>query len=196
MCECIVHEAWARQLFQSYLRTSKSEKCGMSTSKSIVTKDVVTKGKFLEWEIVKIINKQVMYEELGSAALQILITCSTLSQGDASEKHLQRHFALTRGRISLSRFLTRDSLLIKPYGNKKHFIKKIKLVMNEGWVLLGRLWQFAEEVGSLSYSISPHPPSLLQQMASALWTAWEVPLELPGHEWHRNPGVSYPSCRE
>lgn len=103
----------------------------MSTSKSIVTKDMVTKGTFLEWGIVKIINKQVMYEELGSAALQLLITCSTLSQGDASEKHLQRHFALSRGR-TLSRFLTRDSLLIKSYGNKKHFVKKTKLGMNEG----------------------------------------------------------------
>lgn len=93
---------------------------------------MVTKGKFLEWGIVKIINKQVMYGELGSAALQLLITCSTLSHGDASEKHLQRHFALSRGRTSLSRFLTRDSLLIKSYGNKKHFIKKTKLGMNEG----------------------------------------------------------------
>lgn len=92
---------------------------------------MVTKGTFLEWGIVKIINKQVMYEELGSAALQLLITCSTLSQGDASEKHLQRHFALSRGR-TLSRFLTRDSLLIKSYGNKKHFVKKTKLGMNEG----------------------------------------------------------------
>lgn len=115
--------------FSLNLLTSKSEKCGMSTSKSIVTKDLVTKGKFLEWGIVKIINKQVMYEELGSASLQILITCSTLSQGDASEK--QRYFALSRGRTSLSRFLTRGFLLIKLYGNEKHFINRIKLGMNE-----------------------------------------------------------------
>lgn len=47
----------------------------MSTSKSIVTKE-----KFLEWEIVKIINKQVMYEELGSAAPESVITCSSLFQ--------------------------------------------------------------------------------------------------------------------
>lgn len=178
MCECNVHKAWTRQLFQSYLLTSKSEKCGMSTSKSIVTKDVVTEEKFLEWEIVKIINKQVLYEEPGSAAPQSVITCSTLSWDDVSGKHLQRHFALSRGRTCLSRSLTRDFLLIKPYGNKKHFINKTKrLGRNEGWVSLGRFWQFAEEaVGSLSYSISPHPPSLLQQMASAWWTVWEVPI--------------------
>lgn len=187
MCECIVHKAWTRQLFQSYLLTSMSEKYGMSTFKSIVTKDVVTKGKYLDWGIVKVINKQVIYDELGSAALQILITCSTQSQGDVSGMHLQRHFALSRGRTCLSRFLTRDFLLIKPYGNKKHFVNKVKLSMNEWWVPLGRLWQFAEEaVGSLSYSISPHPPSLLPQMASAWWTAWEVPLELSGHEWLKN----------
>lgn len=108
-----------------------SEKYGMSTFKSIVTKDVVTKGKYLDWGIVKVINKQVIYDELGSAALQILITCSTQSQGDDSGMHLQRHFALSRGRTCLSRFLTRDFLLIKPYGNKKHFVNKVKLSMNE-----------------------------------------------------------------
>lgn len=187
-----------RQLFQSYLLTSKSEKCGMSTSKSIVTKDMVTEEKFLEWEIVKIRNKQVMYEELGSAAPQSVITCSRLSWDDISGKHLQRHFAFSRGRTCLSRSLTRDFLLIRPYGNKEHFINKTKkLGRNEGWVPLGRFWQFAEEaVGSLSYSISPHPPSLLQQMASAWWTVWEVRIELSGHEWHKNPDVSYPNCRE
>lgn len=119
MCECVVHEAVTRQLFQSYLLTSKSEKCGMSTSKSIVTKE-----KFLEWEIVKIINKQVMYEELGSAAPESVITCGSLSWDDVSGKHLQRHFALSRGRTCLSRSLTRGFLLIKPKGNKKHFLTK------------------------------------------------------------------------
>lgn len=167
MCECVVHEAVTRQLFQSYLLTSKSEKCGMSTSKNIVTKE-----KSLEWEIVKIINKQAMYEELGSAAPESVITCSSLSWDDVSGKHLQSHLALSRGRTCLSRALTRGFLLIKPKGNKKHFIDKTKkLGRNEEWVSLGRLWQFAEEaVGSFSYSISPHPPSLLQQMASAWWT--------------------------
>lgn len=192
MCECVVHEAVTRQPFQSYLLTSKSEKCGMSTSKTIVTKE-----KFLEWEILKIINRQVMYEKLGSAAPESVITCSSLSWDDVSGKRLQRHFALSRGRTCLSRSLTRGFLLIKPKGNKKHFVGKTKkLGRNEGWVSLGRLWQFAEEaVGSLSYSISPHPP-LLQQMASAWWTVWEVPIELPGNEWHKNSDVSYPNCRE
>lgn len=49
-----------------------------------------------------------MYEELGSAAPLSLITCSTLSQGDVSGKHLQRHFVLSIGRTCLSRSLTRD----------------------------------------------------------------------------------------
>lgn len=47
---------------------------------------MVTKEKFLEWEIVKIINKQVMYEELGSAAPRSVITCSPLSWDDVSGK--------------------------------------------------------------------------------------------------------------
>lgn len=197
MSECFVHEAWTRQLFQSYLLTFKSEKCGISTSKSIVTKDMVTKGKFIEWEFVKIIYKQVMYEELAFVAPQSVITCIPVSWDDDSGKHLQRHLALSRGRTCLSKSLTRDFLLIKPYGNKKHFINKTKkLGRNVGWVSLGRLWQFAEEaVESPSYSISPHPP-LLQQMASTWWAVWEVPIELWGHEWHKNSDVSYLSCRE
>lgn len=116
---CCTRSCNLGQLFQSYPLTSKSEKCGMSTSKSIVTKE-----KFLEWEIVKIINKQVMYEELGSAAPESVITCSSLSWDDVSGKHLQRHFALSRGRVCLSRSLTRSFLLIKPKDNKKHFLTK------------------------------------------------------------------------
>lgn len=48
-------------------------------------------------------------------------------------QHLQSHFALSRGRTCLSRSLTRGFLLIKPKGNKKHFIDKTKkLGRNEG----------------------------------------------------------------
>lgn len=56
---------------------------------------MVTKEKFLEWEVVKIIKKPVMQEEVGSAAPQIVITCSSLSWDDVSGKQLHRRFALS-----------------------------------------------------------------------------------------------------
>lgn len=105
-----------------------------SASKSVVMKEAVTKGKFLEWGSVKTINKQMMYRAwfCSSTKFHQLVTVpwqfntwSTLSLGNVSGKHLQMRFALSRGRTCF-RSLTRDFLLIKPYGNKKHFINKTK----------------------------------------------------------------------
>lgn len=58
-----------------------------SASKSIVTKEIVTKGKFLEWGSVKIINKQMMYKELGSAAPQNFISLSQFYDNSTPEAH-------------------------------------------------------------------------------------------------------------
>lgn len=100
-------------------------------------KEVVTKGKFLEWGSVKIINKQMIYKELGSAAPQSFISLLRFHVNSTPEAHFhwvvfqetQMRFTLSRCRTCLSRTLTRDFLLIKPYGNKKHFINKSKKLL-------------------------------------------------------------------
>lgn len=58
-----------------------------SASESVVMKEVVTKGKFLEWGSVKTINKQMMYKELGSAAPQSFISLSRFHDNSTPEAH-------------------------------------------------------------------------------------------------------------
>lgn len=88
MCVCIVREAWNRQLFFSLICLSPSLKSMQrSASKSDVTKGVVIKGKFLEWGSVKIINKQMMYKELGSAAPRSFISLSWFYDNSTPESH-------------------------------------------------------------------------------------------------------------
>lgn len=56
-----------------------------SASKIVVTKEVVTKGIFIEWGSVKIINKQMMCKELGSAAAQSFISLARFCDNSTPE---------------------------------------------------------------------------------------------------------------
>lgn len=50
-------------------------------------KEVVTEGGFLEWGSVKLINKQMMYKELGSVAPQSFISLSQFHDSSTPETH-------------------------------------------------------------------------------------------------------------
>ena len=125
----------------------------------------------------------------------LAVPWSTLSSGSVSGERLQRRFALSRGRTYLSRSLTRDFLLIEPYGNKKHFVNKArKLLRHEvGVNFLRQALAFHGRSSWVPFRTVFGLVHLLKQMASAWWAAWWVPLELSGHEWHEDSDVSYPN---
>lgn len=66
---------------------SKSEKHAMECFQKRCNKRGGHKKKIFEWESVKIINKQVMYKELGSAAPQIFISLSGFHDNSTPEAH-------------------------------------------------------------------------------------------------------------
>lgn len=53
-------------------------------------KEVVTEGRFLEWGSIKLINKQLMYKEICSAAPQSFISLSQFHDSSTPEAHFCR----------------------------------------------------------------------------------------------------------